>query len=542
GSVTWNVGEDDSYLLWIWAGIDDQIEDPEDFKASITGGSGVKPPLGANYPLEAINTILETGVVDIDTDSNNDVTVSPTSLIEDGLESSTPKRIFVNNDDDNQNGQKDLDDKYEHYTTGINAFDKNFAPIRLNNFFYGIRRPWSALDGYKFVLFVDSSIKLWANTQKSPLDITPTTAGSFSFYEWTLGPAPLLSPPEWVYAEGTEEKSVTLYAQLQDVHAKTAASGVVTDDSVKLRAEKLVYPIQTQSNSNWQDLESKDWDGFEVGEAFHTDTRLVDYILDPSDKGTLTTKYPDTNANDETVSPTTVPARPYVKSNGPADLYSTSLGSYPNGFTMELDYTFDRTRGGGPNGYVQAKGKPKKLSFVANSGVKFGGMEAAILDVEAMINEGGSDVPNGEGPEYEFDPDGRAAIDVMGNVDVTGYAVEPLNKLLTGVRYGGDYDPNMQLFYDDPNRADSYDYFYLLMDTAGLHNDYMKIDTMNVGNNTFSVDIYLDEDDGDDEGDEDDTKLTYRELGIAGSIGELKIQSHWGSGVTFESIDVIPKP
>lgn len=112
-------------------------------------------------------------------------------------------------------------------------------------------------------------------------------------------------------------------------------------------------------------------------------------------------------------------------------------GTYSFGFMMEFDYLFETTRN--PQwGYVQAEGKQPKLSFVGNSGVKFGVLEsdakpfeAAILDVQSMVGLGGG--------MSRFDPSQGGYIQASGDVNTGNvFQTEPLSRLMTGVRYGGD--------------------------------------------------------------------------------------------------------
>jgi hypothetical protein len=138
---------------------------------------------------------------------------------------------------------------------------------------------------------------------------------------------------------------------------------------------------------------------------------LEDYINSPGDRGSIRTIYPDKLVEG-------VPTRSDLGEDALSSTVGPSEvgGTYPNGFVVKFDYSFETSRNS-PTGYVQAEGKPEKLSFVGNSGVKFGAyqatgkaVEAAILDVDSMVELGGD--------LDEFDPSQGGGIDASGNVTI----------------------------------------------------------------------------------------------------------------------------
>ena len=195
---------------------------------------------------------------------------------------------------------------------------------------------------------------------------------------------------------------------------------------------------------------------------------------------------------------------------------------------MTVNYTFDHSQGGN-NGYVHVirDGELlRRLSFVGNSGVKFGGMEAAILDVKAMVQQAGG--------LAAFDPAQGAGIDENGMVAIDPYDTEELSRLMTGVRYAGDYawmqdNPNFPV----PPPADASAFYQILENNHDRDNLVMKIDVtpVDVDNSIFSIDIDLDSD------------PTYEQVLTLPQppLGHPTLQAHWGSGVVFSNVVITPK-
>jgi hypothetical protein len=194
---------------------------------------------------------------------------------------------------------------------------------------------------------------------------------------------------------------------------------------------------------------------------------------------------------------------------------------------MDFDYSFDTSRNP-DDGYVQAATgtNPKKLSFVGNSGVKFGDVsdpnpnkkayEAAILDVSSMIDVGGG--------LQVFD----GGIDNYGNVIDPPYLTEPLNRLMTGVKYGGDYSKMSD--YNAVNPSDpptSGDFYQTLVNNASRGSGHMTIEATLTGAATYAVGIYI------------DGSLTYYDDGESiENLNQIYLQSHWGSGVVFSNLNI----
>ena len=362
------------------------------------------------------DVILERiAVWDIDTDSDNDGDVDRSDA-EDDLEAvsgndigEVGKRIFLNTDDDNKNGKADTEDAKSDYTGGTNNFtDNDFAKIVLD---VGGDLPLKEA-GDKLYLIADAGLHLFADTQKTLLADATNAPGSSTaeVYIWTVGTDTFGDGTQTFYVEGAAVGAHEVRWELQKPNGTVVAS-----DVVEINVEKIVYPYQNQTHGNWNDRPTSEWDGLNVADAWWMDKTLEDYIKSPGEKGELATIHPNfgTMAKDY----------PGGDVSGPD---STSTDTFGNGFTMEFDFVFDRTRGDGTNGYVaidrdgNGPGTPRqKLSFVGNSGLKFGAAarpsangaikdyEIAILDVQSMVGKSGGL--------------NNFSMDSSGIVDVAGY-------------------------------------------------------------------------------------------------------------------------
>lgn len=244
--------------------------------------------------------------------------------------------------------------------------------------------------------------------------------------------------------------------------------------------------------------------------------------------------------------------------------YLKSVNTYENGFEMTFDYAFDRTRGD-QYGYVQAdtngngdcSDENRKVSFVANSGIKLGGIggastgipEVAIIDMDAMVQKVW---------ELDAETDARKACDdpvtyFKSRIDASGSVVsgggkfvsEPLTKLLNGIRYGSKHTGNngddganngivMSVAADGtPNFFAEETYSYTdLFDTfwAKRNENSVKITwtPSTSGSNVGCLIVYV------------NNVKTYQENGvnIGDDLSYLYVQTHWGSGVTISNVDI----
>jgi len=478
-------------------------------------------------------TVVE---MDIDTDSDNDRDVDR-SVQEDSQEDvngssvyEVGKRIFVNNDDDNRNGKADKDDDASVYATA-NVDDNDFAEIVLDT--AGV--PLKKLAGHSLWLGLDSGLNVWADKRKTPLSGSANAPDrtSNSWYIWDIDSTGG-SFPDKLYVEGTEVAEKHVYWRLvKPGGTANNKAEVVARDTVEINVEDLVYPFVDQDIYNWYHFAASTWQGLNVGDAWYMDKTLVDYINTsglhvPGQQGILETIHPDMD------DPTG--GKPLTWASREGDI-STSKETYADGFTMEFDYSFEpKERGDGVTGYVQANAYTvpsppqqrklkEKLSFVGNSGVKFGtsvrpsdqktkDFEIAILDVQSMVGKAG----------------GLSNITIDGETKVVSgaYEKEHLSTLMTAVRYGGDF-ANMPADYKTDGGGNP-DY------PATLESQYsnrtparMVIDAAKNGT-TYTVIVTL----GGVE--------TYRGTGLSiTGLDKLKLQSHWGSGVIFSNMNVTAK-
>lgn len=458
------------------------------------------------------NAEITTWGVDIDTDSNNNGEIDDydqNGIYEDDIERTSAKRIFVNIDDDNRNGVPDKDELSDPTFVSDNDLAKTVLQIPVLD----------AYTGKKVRLTLDGNIRAWNAL---------ATSESSGVYEWVLDGVTMVSPgitvpthslfPLNIYIEGLEVGGASAKLEMLD-------GGVVmgAPDDVTYSVEKIVWPFENPP-SGYQNEPTSDtskWVGIELNEGWYIDKALVDYITNPEDLGTIETVHPDRTAPHES-QPKIVKAR----ADNDGEL-SASTESYPNGFRAEIEYEFPHRD---VNGYVQALGKGARLSFVGNSGVKFGSnsansnkpWEINILDVDALFAEaGGSAVL-------------QAATDESGEVEVTtpDYNKEPVNRLMTAIVYGGEYEkmtdnPNYTTASEESEPpADAGEYHDTHLSNKERPDGVMVIDVKPVGA-TWSLVITL------------SGVETFRDDDFdPGDLSKFSLQSHWGSGVRFQSMEV----
>ena len=209
--------------------------------------------LGGNYRTSEL-TIWPT--VDIDTDSDNNADVSRT-LEEDLVENDAGhpgKRVFVNRDDDDENGKADTLD-----VNPLSVADNDLAEVVLD---MGLSN-YSGLEGYKLVLQYSAETRVWASNQKQALSGAQHDPVAHT-YAWTIdsgwnSASPL---PVSVFVEGLDVGTFTLSWML-----KTPGESVVCSDSVKLSVENLVWPLPQQLYGDWNLRNTSDWNGIELQPA-----------------------------------------------------------------------------------------------------------------------------------------------------------------------------------------------------------------------------------------------------------------------------------
>jgi len=440
--------------------------------------------------------------IDVDSDNTGEVDGDAHEELLENAANELGARIFVNTDDDNQNGRLDSADGGSDY---YDIVDNDLAQINLKIDCGSL----TSLAGYEFRLTCSDGLKLYSSPWKDGIEYFGD--GQTRFEECTGGYKLILGSTVSrfngvIWAEGTVVGPQTVTWSL----LKTATNAVIRQHTVKINVESIVWPSVNQTHTeDWQNRPTIEWDGIALAAAWSIDKALVDYITAPNDKGSIETIRPDMNGG------TTASA-----DGADSTVQLTDAAGFANGFTMEFDYSFDRERGDGTTGWVSANGKPDRLSYVGNSGVKFGtamlgadlkDFEIAILDVTSMVSVAGG-LETGIGND--------------GNVSVNGYQPESLNKLMTGVRYGGDYRYMNDWGNGDALPTTGDGYHDILSNNTSRANTHIKIDLARE-DDTFTVTVYLDY----------QTQWCYRETGIAlQNYGTILLQSHWGSGVIFSNM------
>ena len=465
-------------------------------------------------------------VMDIDTDSNNNGTIEDTAddPIEHKVTFTTPaetnspygKRIFLNSDDDNKNGEPDYDDST---ASGENDFAEITLTTKvdtLNNYV-----------GYQLWLGGEPGIKLWAGTGKTTIASdrtfvadtgTPDTdpADDITWYVWNVTTAGATFPAT-IYAEGTATDRLDVYWRLRDVplgqdgNAPTDDSEFVSRDTIMISVETIVWPNETTFNATEAAKFTRDWDGLKLEPGWTPEKSLEEIILTPTDVGEIRTLYPE------------VAGPPPIAQNGEGPDSYTTL-EYASGFTLEVDVKFD-------SGYVQAQGQPQKLSFFANSGIKIWGIyEIAIFDTAKVWNL-----------------TGRSVDATSSDVSATGYSpAEKVSKLISGVAYGNtNYDDEVFKLLDE---TQSNQVEHLMEQHKDLFGSTtyttMKI-TFKPGvvNDEFEVKVWI------------GNVLTYQDLSVtngtssasgqnlsAAASKKIRFQTHWDSGVKFKNMKISGPP
>jgi len=449
------------------------------------------------------------------------------------------KRIFINIDDDNKNSIVDHKDAQPDYDNSGTS-DNDFALITLNA--DGLK---NLGPGHELWLGSRNELNLWGGTDKTPVagikvnGLTETE----TWYMWSILANANKIPEIKVYVEGTELGSFNVWWRLRAPAAPGELLGpFIAQDKVLISVEKMVWPSQTQDQTpgevKWYDKAPEEWDCVLAAKTWIMNMTLIDFIKSRRDEGptemeqgSFTTPMPDYDADNNGSKESA------QKWDANTDFDSFSTKTYADGFELEFKYSFDKSRGDGTFGYVQVvdangQNKGKKLSFVGNSGIKFGkqSYEAAIIDIKSYdamaAMAGGITVAN------FVDSDADKNLD-EDDVSVTGYSVkEPLNKLMTGVEYGGGYDRMADTGSAKPPDVPNAAFFFAAFgNNKARANGHMKLVVKREDANSFKMQIYLD----------GGKTHSYEEV-IATGIEKFQFQSHWGSGVLFSNMKVRKLP
>ena len=235
--------------------------------------------------------------------------------------------------------------------------------------------------------------------------------------------------------------------------------------------------------------------------------------------------------------------------------------TYANGFQLKVDYSFTSgyTQADTPNmNEITGDADPtddRKVSFVANSGIKIGAVgsgsryEVAIIDMEnwvALTHGIGQLGINGD------------MIDLSGQ-RLGAYEDEEVSRLLTGMLYKGEYkstEPDRGLTDADAlsGSLTPDDYRTLLMRTLECWDNSSMIIVADPNATDGKIKVYMKLTEGEHSGHnhtevtrptETDYYLFYRTDKDRGGNAivfnedtRIHLQSHWGSGVTFSNIAI----
>jgi hypothetical protein len=453
-------------------------------------------------------TVSVLGVkANITNDANHDTQLTNA---DDEIEDTKSTRIFVNHDDDNRNGFADTDDAQ------VQGGDDDLAQTKLE---LGISAG-TPLAGLVARLTVPDKLKAYGTISKGPL--AGGTANG-NVYEWKLdelyGPGYVFDLfPLIVYMEGTEKGDYRAKFEILQNGA------VKSTDTAGYSVENIVWPYvnppagyQFNSTATWVGTKLSGGSDPTEAKAWWISKPLIQYIIAPTDLGFIETVHPDQMSQHEA---RTERGLVKARADNKGELSESTQSYGTNGFRATINYEFTLRD---TNGYVQGIGKNGRISFVGNSGLKFGGKEVAIFDIHGMFDEAGTTL--------------AASTQDNGFVDLAtpNYNGEHLKTLMGAVVYNGKYEKML----DNPNRPQP------PVDKAAFHATHQnnkskqkpqgQIDTLviDVSKNIsatpqrWQIQVYLND------------KLTYldKDFDITG-LSTIKLQSHWGSGVKFVSMEV----
>jgi hypothetical protein len=293
--------------------------------------------------------------------------------------------------------------------------------------------------------------------------------------------------------------------------------------------------------------------------VFEPRQTLSDWIV-PSgwkiNSTTITTPIPEENAVGPQTEGSGLVGSAYDSKSGSQSVTNPkgdtfSVGTYPNGFRMTLNYSFVRnttpsyTDPSGepvffPEGYIQPDMRKSEkvedqvrhnLDFVGNSGIKFGGLEFQIFDTIIFVNgfgitendvNHGANIPSPQIPPtaddagwicnkkiIPTDPSKPPAYYLTwNNMDFQGVKAD---NVISGNRYSSE-SPNKR--WNDVNDAKS---------LQQLENT-LEINIFPSENNKWYAGITLN----------NTTVFERYDIDLTSADRNIFIQSHWGSGVVFE--------
>ncbi len=515
---------------------DTVVEFDETVVISLLPGTGytfdtTRPP--------ATGTILDDDyLVDIDVDSNNDGRIGedddPIEDIDAGDNANVGARIFQNIDDDNRNAAADKADG--QFEPGVEDLDLTEASLSTSGLRALNNNPQQNAGNYRLWLGVPAGLNVFADRRRTPL--TPDgTDGTWRY--WNVAKNGSSTFPKKVFIEGLvigEHEVIWQLCEPSVPGQNGPPQAVTPPDVVDLSVEEMVFPtIDQRRNDNDEDWTSKNtsgWYGFVLKENYPwiIEKPLVDFIKAKAPVGWLDTTL----------------KQPQPPDNANAPSLESRQTANNDSFTIEFDYEYDRSRG--ENGWVAANNQ-QKISFVANSGVKFGGgynTEIALLDVRAMVDRATITTNDVAYTGLNaFNPEMGKGITDAGKVVVDGLDTvreqEEIARLLTGVAYNRDFVGVTDAPDMPANGRTAANYFQVLKAVYDRAGEFEKQNGATAGGTlkasyagaTSTLTIWLN---GQQTYNRNTSDEDFRPA--VGEVKKLQLQSHWGSGVRFKNIRI----
>jgi len=495
----------------------------------------LKPPTGPEISRDSVKfTVVK---LDIDTDSDNTTIIDHTDA-EDALEDvpgtgigEVGKRIFINMDDDNRNGEPDVvDSKSDYLTHGLH--DKDFAEIKLEALAV------SGLAGYSLWLGVDAGLKAWDDDQKTELRNSPHPPDdginlpwepgyepySGTWYYWNIGSGGV-SYPATLHVEGwlSGEREVS-WCLVEPDGSGAEQGDIVARDAVEINNEWVVWPNQDAS-AVWNPAENTiHWNGFFLDVGWYIEKSLGQIIN--GDTGYIRTEYPEETASGRWE------GTPDQNSNAQldlAELCGTQTWEENETVRIELTYEFEQSPNITVGQFVDTTYSKYKEGFFHNSGVKIENRaEIQIYDTASLldaIDNGHQGLLEGNNVTISDDPNNDIELTKQVLLQHTGSAsgdwmAENVNALISGIPYQG---------VDEVEDPQIYGTYMAWLQSAPTGGQTMIIDAFRESDGEYTLVVTI-----------DGHTRTYGNIPGSGSTdsGMLYLQSHWGSGVTFTSAKV----
>ena len=490
-------------------------------------------PTGGSGPLTDDTVLFTVVKLDIDVDSDNNDTLNRSAL-EDAIEDrdgngvgQVGKRVFINMDDDNKNGEPDHGDSKPDYLRH-DLHDKDFAETKLD------AAAVDGLQGYSLWLGVPTGSSAWGDDQKTYLrDVADPPDGGINvpwdpyynavygtWYYWNIG-AEGVSFPATVFVERWTLNEAKVFWRLVEPGGSGANNGdVVERDTVEVNAEWAVWPNQDPS-AEWDPGENTlQWNGFRLAPGWYIQKSLGQIIN--GSIGYIRTEYPEETETGQWE------GTGNQNSNATLDLAELcGTEEWEDAVTVriEVTYAFEQSPNITVGQFVDTTYSKYKEGFFHNSGVKIENCaEIQIYDTASLldaIDNGHDGIIEGNSVTISHDPGndietGEVLLRHTGSQS-GDWLAESVNALITGIPYAATPKPSGITYRE-------------WLDSAPTGGHTMIIDVSRGDDDKYDFSVKIDEDD----------PIEYSDISPSGTPdpGMLYLQSHWGGGVTFTSAKV----